>query len=214
LFSIALIGDDVSNFVDIYEHIFDQRAPGTLRAGAKNDTRSNLPSSLKLDIASTQTATRRDSHARRRGAERWYLIHTQAGRELQARMQLQILGFRTFLPQYIQTLPRTDQLRTTRILLFPSYVFVLLNLHRDRWRSIRSVRGIVSIVGTYNMPKAAPAGFVEALMSQAGDTSDSYSDFLALLDLADEAGRLRLLLEIMGSETNMTLPGAGFSPAA
>lgn len=204
----------MSNFVDIYEHIFDQRAPGTLRAGVKNVTRSNLPSSLKSDIASTQAATRRDTHARRRGAERWYLIHTQAGKELQARMQLQILGFRTFLPQYIRTLPRTDQLRTTRILLFPSYVFVLLNLHRDRWRSIRSVGGIVSIVGTYNMPKAAPVGFVEALMSQAGDTSDSYSDFLALLDLADEAGRVRLLLEIMGSETNMTLPGAGFSPAA
>lgn len=207
-----LIGGDVSNFVDIYEHIFDQRAPETLRAGAKNVMRSNLLSNLKSDITSSQTA-RRESHARRRGAERWYLVHTQAGKELQARMQLQILGFQTFLPQSIQTLPRTDQLRTTRIFLFPSYVFVHLNLHRDRWRSIRGVGGIVSIIGTYNMPKAAPLGFVEALMAQAGDIGP-FSDVLAMLDLADEAGRVRLLLEMMGSESNMTLPGTGFSPAA
>jgi hypothetical protein len=212
LFSVALIGDDVSNFVDIYEHIFDQRAPATLRAGAKNVVRSNLHSNLKSDITSSQTA-RRESHARRRSAERWYLVHTQPGKELQARMQLQILGFQTFVPQYIQTLPRTDQLRTTRIFLFPSYVFVHLNLHRDRWRSIRGVGGIVSIIGTYNMPKAAPLGFVEALMAQAGDTGP-FSDVLAMFDLADEAGRVRLLLEMMGSESNMTLPGTGFSPAA
>jgi transcription antitermination factor NusG len=214
LFLVALIGDDVSNFIDIYEHIFDRRAPATFRAGAKNVIRSNLPSNFKSDVSSSQTTSRPDNHGRRRSAERWYLVHTLAGKELPARMQLQIQGFRTFLPQYIRTLPHSDQLRTVRISLFPSYVFVLFNQHRDRWRSIRSLAGVASIVGANNVPTAAPLGLVEALMAHADDAVGPFSDFLAMLDLADEAGRVRLLLEMMGSETSTALPHAGISPAA
>lgn len=204
----------MSNFVDIYEHIFDQRTPATFRAGAKNDTRSNLPSNFKSSVSSDKAASRSHDHARRRSVERWYLVHTQAGKELQVRMQLQIQGFRTFLPQYLRTSSRTDQLHTVRISQFPSYVFVHLNLNRDRLRAIRSMAGVESIVGVKNVPTVVPPGLVEALMAHADDTMGPFSDFLAVLDHTDEAGRVRLLIETIGSETSVTLPRAGFSPAA
>lgn len=202
------------NFVDIYKHIFDQRPQATIRAGAKNPIRSNRASNSKASVSTRRTAVRPDDHPHRRGGDRWFLVRTLVGKELQARMQLQTQGFRTFLPQYLQTTAKADQLRTVRISLFPSYVFVMLNLHRDRWRSIRSMAGVASIFSTHTLPTAAPPGLVEALMACADEEVGPFADFLTMLDHTDEVGRVRLLLEIMGSENGMPLPRAGFSPAA
>ena len=166
------------------------------------------------------------------GQERWYLVHTLPKKDVQARMHLRMQGFRTFIPQYLRTIRHARKLRTQRAPLFPSYLFVILDLERDRWLSVRSTIGVSYLVGCENRPIAVPRGVVEALIDQT-DTSNlmvfadrlekgqkvriasgPFADLVGTLDNLDDAGRVRLLLDMMGSEIAITLPRSGILPAA
>ena len=72
------------------------------------------------------------------GNERWFLAHTQPKGEWKANLHLGAQGFRTYLPQIEKTVRHARQLRTVRAPLFPRYLFVILDLGRDRWLSVRS----------------------------------------------------------------------------
>lgn len=173
----------------------------------------------------------RESLALRNG-ERWYLVHTQPKKDTQARMHLRVQGFRTFLPQYLRTVRHARQLRTVRAPLFPSYLFVILDVTRDRWLSVRSTIGVSHLVGAEHRPTPVPQGVVEALIVQTDAsnltlfadrlekgqkvriTTGPFADFIGTLDRLDDAGRVRLLLDMMGSEIIITLPRSGILPAA
>jgi transcription elongation factor/antiterminator RfaH len=167
------------------------------------------------------------------GQERWYLVHTLPKKELQARMHLRVQGFRTFVPQYLRTVRHARKLRTERAPLFPSYLFVILDLGRDRWLSVRSTIGVSYLVGSReNHPIAVPHGVVEALIQQTDAfnlmtfsdklekgqkvrvASGPFADLVGTLDSLNDSGRVRLLLNMMGSEILITLPRAGILPAA
>ncbi len=75
------------------------------------------------------------------GNERWFLAHTQPKSELKAGLHLGAQGFRTYLPQIEKTVRHARQLRTVQAPLFPRYLFVILDLDRDRWLSVRSTVG-------------------------------------------------------------------------
>ena len=76
------------------------------------------------------------------GNERWFLAHTQPKSERKAELHLGAQGFRTYLPQIQKTIRHARQLRTVRAPLFPRYLFVILDLERDRWLSVRSTVGV------------------------------------------------------------------------
>ena len=81
-------------------------------------------------------------------------------------------------------------------------------------------------------PLPVPRGITEALIAQAdgngliqfGDglqtgqkvriASGPFADFVGTLDRLDEKLRVRLLLDMMGSEIAITLPRSGILPAA
>jgi transcription elongation factor/antiterminator RfaH len=167
-----------------------------------------------------------------RDGERWYLVHTLPKKDTQARMHLRVQGFRTFLPQYLRTVRHARQLRTVRAPLFPSYLFVILDVKRDRWLSVRSTIGVSHLVGAEHRPTPVPEGVVESLIVQTDAsnltifanklekgqkvriTTGPFADFIGTLDRLDDAGRVRLLLDMMGSEIIITLPRSGILPAA
>jgi transcription elongation factor/antiterminator RfaH len=180
-------------------------------------------------IASLETL---DCSLTLRGNERWYLVHTLPRRELQARMRLQAQGFRTYLPQYLRTTRHARQLRTQRAPLFPRYLFIILDLGRDRWLSVRSTIGVAALVSNGDWPSTVPHGITEALIRQADNSnlflfggtfetgqkvriaSGPFVDFIGTLDRFDDSDRVRILLEMMGSEIAITVPRTGILPAA
>src|SRR5665213_1220276 len=111
-------------------------------------------------------------------------------------------------------------------------MFVILDLDRDRWLCVRGTIGVSALVGCSERPMPVPQGITEALIAQAGgngliqfgDTlqagqkvriaSGPFADIVATLDRLDDTGRVRLLLDMMGSEIAITLPRAGILPAA
>jgi len=151
-------------------------------------------------------------------SRRWYLVRTLGGRELVAAMQLERQGFRTFLPKQLKTVRHARKLRTSAAAFFPSYLFVELDLGRDRWRSINGTIGVSHLVSWGERPAAVPHGIVESLVRACGPDgmlappllregqtvriiAGPFADRLAVIDRLDEAGRVRVLLEIMGCET-------------
>src|SRR5262252_6233262 len=105
------------------------------------------------------------------GNERWFLAHTLPKGEWKAELHLGAQGFRTFQPQIRKTIRHARQLKTVRAPLFPRYLFVVLDLERDRWLSVRSTVGVSSLFGSRDgRPVPVPIGIVESLIERSDDS--------------------------------------------
>jgi len=166
------------------------------------------------------------------GNERWYLVHTQPRSERKAEFHLGAQGFKTYFPQIQKTIRHARRLMTVRAPLFPRYVFLILDLGRDRWLSVRSTVGVSSLFTCEDRPVPVPKGVVEALIAhtdeaglalfEAGLTtgqtvrilSGPFADFVGTLERLDGAGRVRVLLTMMGTAVPVTLYRSALLPAA
>jgi transcription elongation factor/antiterminator RfaH len=164
--------------------------------------------------------------------ERWFLAHTLPKSERRAEWHLGAQGFRTYQPQILKTIRHARKLQTIRAPLFPRYLFVTLNLERDRWLSVRSTVGVSSLFGSRDgRPVPVPIGIVESLIERSEDTlarldsglvkgqhvrilTGPFADFVGTLDRLNEAGRVRVLLEMMGTAVPVTLHRSALAPAA
>jgi len=164
--------------------------------------------------------------------ERWFLAHTQPKSERKAELHLSAQGFRTYLPQIQKTIRHARQLKTVRAPLFPRYLFVILNIERDRWLSVRSTVGVSHLLTTREgRPVPVPLGIVESLIERSEgnlarlDTglvkgqhvrilSGPFADLVGTLARLDDAGRVQVLLEMMGTAVPVTLHRSALSPAA
>ena len=163
--------------------------------------------------------------------ERWYVVHTLPCREFRAQLQLEAQGFRTFLPRYAKTVRHARKLRTVSAPFFPCYLFIALDLSRDRWRSINGTFGVASLVMGQESPVAVPSGIVEGLgaacagdghvhLSEAlglGDRvrvlSGPFADSVGELTRIDGAWRVTVLLRLLGSDVPVSISRAMLMPA-
>jgi transcription elongation factor/antiterminator RfaH len=164
--------------------------------------------------------------------ERWFLVHTQPRSERKAEMHLAAQGFRAHLPQIQKTIRHARQLRTVRAPLFPRYMFLILDLGRDRWLSVRSTVGVSSLFTCEDRPVPVPSGVVEALIARTDEAnltrfdaglttgqtvrilSGPFADFVGTLERLDAAGRVRVLLTMMGTAVPVALHRSALLPAA
>src|SRR5262245_42572570 len=177
-----------------------------------------------------------ESHTRKslalQGNERWFLVHTQPKSERKAELHLGAQGFKTYCPQVQKTVRHARQLRTVRAPLFPRYLFLILDLGRDRWLSVRSSFGVSSVFTCPVRPVAVPTGVVEALIARTDEAglalfdaglttgqtvrvlSGPFADFVGTLERLDTAGRVRVLLTMMGGAVPVALHRSALLPAA
>jgi transcriptional antiterminator RfaH len=164
--------------------------------------------------------------------ERWFLAHTQPKSEWKAELHLGAQGFRSYLPQIQKTIRHARRLKTVRAPLFPRYLFVILDLERDRWLSVRSTVGVSHLFTTRDgRPVPVPVGIVESLIErseanmlrldhglvegqQVRIMSGPFADFVGTLERLDAAGRVKVLLEMMGTAVPVTLHRSALAPAA
>jgi len=156
--------------------------------------------------------------------EHWYAVQCQPNRERTAAFHLTNQGFSVFLPLREKTRRHARRIDTVRVPLFPGYLFVCLDLNRDRWRSVGGTVGVVRLVMHGDRPSPAPRGIVEALVEacdseqilhwqrelNAGQEirviNGPFADLFGQLQAMTESGRLRVLLNIMGGQTSVLLP--------
>ena len=118
-----------------------------------------------------------------------------------------------FSPKRHKTVRHARKLRHVDAAFFPRYLFVGLDLDRDRWRSVNGTYGVASLVMQNSRPHPVPRGVVEALIASAdargillfgerlkvGGTirllAGAFAEQLATLESMDDLGRIRVLLE-------------------
>jgi len=162
--------------------------------------------------------------------ERWYVVRTQPHREAQAARQLENQAYRAFLPRFLKSRRHARKFETVLAPLFPRYMFIVLDLGRDRWRSVNGTYGVDRLLMRSGEPEPVPLGLVEQLTG-AADTNDAvrfstglkqgqtirvtagpFAELMGTLESLDDQGRVRVLLEIMGGSVPVLLPGAIVAP--
>jgi len=164
--------------------------------------------------------------------ERWFLVRSLTKREKKAEWHLGAQGFRTYLPQIEKTVRHARKLTTVRAALFPGYLFVILDLQRDRWLSVRSTIGVMQLFSHRDgHPIPVPEGIVESLIDVSdGDLvrfdarlvkgqdvrviSGPFADLIGRLERIDGNGRVQVLLQFMGGAVPVTLHRSALWPAA
>jgi transcription elongation factor/antiterminator RfaH len=166
------------------------------------------------------------------GNERWYLVHTLPHGERRAQLHLGVQGFRTHFPTIEKTIRHARQLRTVRAPLFPRYIFLILDLGRDRWRSVWGTAGVSSLYSCDDRPVPVPEGIVETLVTNSDEAnlalftsgmatgqsvrilSGPFANVVGRLERLDAAGRVRVLLDMMGTTVPVAVRRGAICPAA
>lgn len=162
-------------------------------------------------------------HAKlQRAGPRWYLVRALTGRETFAVEQLERQDFTCFLPKQPKTIRHARRISVRLAAYFPGYLFVRLDLAAQRWRSINGTLGVAYVVGPGERPTPVPPGVVEALMA-AADTrgviegpplragqrvriiAGAFADQMAIIERLDDAGRVRVLLDIVSGRVPVTI---------
>jgi len=158
------------------------------------------------------------------GQERWFVVRTQPHREAQAERQLANQHYRIFLPRFLKNRRHARKFETVLAPLFPRYMFIILDLGRDRWRNVNGTYGVDRLLMRSGGPEPVPIGLVEQLTG-AADANDAvrfriglkqgqtirvtagpFAELMGKLESLDDQGRARVLLEIMGGTVPVVLP--------
>ncbi|MBV8663082.1 MAG: hypothetical protein JO107_08260 [Hyphomicrobiales bacterium] len=156
--------------------------------------------------------------------ERWYVAMTLPHKERWATLQLRNQGYRSFLPLQLVTRRNGRQFRTELAPVFPRYVFVILDVQRDRWRSVNGTIGVSYLITDGERPLPVGGGVVETLVQSSdrrgalvfrtdrlavGQTvwllAGPLAGTLGILQHLDSAGRVQLLLNLLGGRVKATV---------
>lgn len=168
--------------------------------------------------------TRTDASRFRLGAgERWCVATTLPRKEPLAAANLANQDYRSFVPIHLETRRHARKFTTVMAPIFPRYIFVILDLGGQRWRSVNGTLGVERLITDGARPSVVPAGVVETLI-QSSDLSGAliyrsdelavgarvklvagpFAGALGVLQRLDGAGRVQVLLELLGGPVKVT----------
>jgi transcriptional antiterminator RfaH len=151
-------------------------------------------------------------------------VKTQPRREALAELHLKRQAFEAFLPTSPQVVRRGRKLVSVASPFFPGYLFVHLDVERDRWRSVNGTVGVSNLVQFGDRPTPVPAGLVEDLLALAGPDGDvkfdetfkpgesvrliggAFDRMEAVFQCADGPERVRVLMTLLAREMSVTVP--------
>jgi transcriptional antiterminator RfaH len=155
--------------------------------------------------------------------ERWYVVMTAPRKERLAADQLDRQSFRSFLPLQLETRRHARKFTTVLAPVFPRYIFVILDVDRQRWRSVNGTFGVQRLIADGEGPSAVAPGVVETLVQSSdqrgaliykveelaiGDpvrlVAGPFAGSLGILQRLDGAGRVQILLALLGGPVKVT----------
>jgi transcriptional antiterminator RfaH len=142
-------------------------------------------------------------------------------------------GFVTYLPQYLRSRRHARKTENVARPLFPRYLFVALDLARDRWRSIQSTQGVKHMVLFGDKPACVPDGVIEAIRRREGEggyvtlglpmglgpgsrvrlIDGIFADARGVIDRIADDRRVAVLLHLLGREVRVLVPAAAIGAA-
>ena len=138
---------------------------------------------------------------------------------------------RRFVLNTRKTIRHARQYKTVKSPFFPRYLFVKLDLKKDRWRSVNGTFGVSSMIMRGEQPKPVPHGIIENLIRitdangiisfeqelQIGNSvrvlSGPFANLVGELITVDDSGRVKVLLEILGGQFPVNSTAELLAPA-
>lgn len=172
----------------------------------------------RIDRSETILRTNSDCRKPLATGERWYVVRSLPRQEARAEFQLNRQGFPVFFPRVVKTVRHARKLRMAQSAVFPTYMFVALDVDRDRWRSVNGTGGVASLIMGAERPQPVPVGVVENLLDLMDDEgmvrfdrnlcegqvvrviSGPFASAIGVLERLDANGRVRVLLDIMSGK--------------
>jgi transcriptional antiterminator RfaH len=157
----------------------------------------------------------------------WCVVHTQPLKEYVAQQHLTDQGYEVYMPRFKKIVRHARKVEEKLTPLFPRYIFVGMDLHLARWRSINGTRGVTHLLMSNDLnPAKVPMHIIADLRAQ--EISDgivsvislanfvkgekirildgAFKEQMAIFKSMDDKSRVQLLLTFMGREMKMTLP--------
>ena len=158
-------------------------------------------------------------------ASRWYVVQTRPHAEVKASAHLARQGFKTFLPRYLKRRRHARKIDIVPAPLFPSYLFVAIDMQSQRWRSIRSTLGVSHLVCHGDDPavvaddviagirrRADVRGFIQLDSVAAFRPGEkvrvldgAFLDCLGLFEGMSDNDRIAVLLELLGRKVRVVM---------
>lgn len=146
----------------------------------------------------------------------WYLLHCKARQEARAKQHIENQGYKTCLP----TIKIKKTVRGKRQIidevLFPSYLFIEVDMESGNFNSIRSTRGVNNFVRFGGVPSKIPPKIVQHLQElerPSGKVEEAYQPGMsveivagpftgleAVFSMSKGEDRCLVLLEMMGKQ--------------
>jgi transcriptional antiterminator RfaH len=165
--------------------------------------------------------------------QRWYVVQTQPSKELRAQTNLNQQGFTTYLPRYLR--PRTHARRTEIVArpLFPRYMFVALDLTRDRWRAVQSTFGVTQLIASREEPVPIADGVLGEIRAREDENGfvslglpaglevgsrvrlidGIFAEAQGILERIADDRRVSILLQLLGRDVRVLVPAASVGRA-
>lgn len=156
--------------------------------------------------------------------KRWFVVKSLPRKEALAAMHLKRQNFEAFLPLLAAVSSRISGGELGhRTSFFPGYLFVLMDIRNDRWRSVNGTIGVSTILQSGGQPAPVPLGLVEELKSRTNAFGElgfedkletgaavrivggPFDRLLAIFQELDGEGRAKVLLELMGRPITVSL---------
>lgn len=155
----------------------------------------------------------------------WYVVQTQINAEAKAARNLLRQEFDIYLPRYLKRRSHARKIEKVPAPLFPRYVFVRIDVEKQRWRSVQSTYGVSHLVlnGSDPAPVARqvihalkvredPSGFVMldqrpkfALGEKVRVLAGVFAENLGLFDGMADRDRVAILLDLLGRKVRVSL---------
>lgn len=162
----------------------------------------------------------------------WYVAETQSRGEAKAQRNLERQGFSSFCPRFRKLRRHARRVDHVLVPVFPGYLFIRFDSERDSWHSINGTLGVKRLVGAAaSRPQPMPAPAMQALLARCnGDiisglfsslepgqavrlVSGPFANVVGHVEALDERGRVRVLLDMLGGSTRLTVRLAALGPA-
>ena len=155
----------------------------------------------------------------------WYVAQTHPHAETKASLHLRRQGFDVYLPRYLKQRRHARRVEKIAAPLFPSYLFVTIDLATQRWLSIDSTFGVTRLVRVGDRPASLPRSIIDALKDREdsngivqldrrprflpGDkirvVGGAFCDCLGLYEGMTARERVAILLDLLGRKVRVVL---------
>lgn len=161
----------------------------------------------------------------------WYVVYTQAQKEVVAARNLVNQGFEVYLPRYRKQCRHARRVYNVMAPLFPRYLFVNLDPAAQRWRAINGTVGVSYLLCEGPDPMPIPDEVIDAILARddGGNvhvaaptfakgqrlcvTEGPLADLEGMFECVDDSQRVVLLLEFMGRTVRTRLPSHAVTAA-